>query len=266
VKLSDAVRRAALFPESDLPAPPPGHTSRRVEVEGIYVFLPTTHPLGMVFPEQLEEDRIDHVVGAVREFLTAEGRGRAIWIVSEAAEPPALAERLRSFGMKPNDEPGVEERHADMVCLEEPPPGPSGVVARRAEAFEEFLAGLLVVTDAIEMDASVRSTFEERAAEMWAFHDSPGTNEVFVAFVDDRIVSFGGARFGRNAVSLAGAGTHPDYRGSGAYRALVHARWNAAVERGVPVLTVGAGAMSRPILERLGFSIVGWTENLVDDF
>ena len=36
--------------------------------------------------------------------------------------------------------------------------------------------------------------------------------------------------------------------------------------RGTPVLTVGAGAMSRPILERLGFSIVGWADNLLDEF
>jgi hypothetical protein len=37
-----------------------------------------------------------------------------------------------------------------------------------------------------------------------------------------------------------------------------------AVERGTPVLTVGAGEMSRPILERPGFSIVGWEDCLLD--
>jgi GNAT superfamily N-acetyltransferase len=66
-------------------------------------------------------------------------------------------------------------------------------------------------------------------------------------------------------VYLAGGGTRPDRRGRGAYRALVRARWDAAVERGTPALTVGAGAMSRPILERLGFAIVGWADCLVDD-
>jgi hypothetical protein len=72
----------------------------------------------MVFPEQLAESRIELVVGAVREFLTAEGREKAIWSVSEQAEPSDLVERLLAFGMKPNDVPGVEERHAEMVCLE----------------------------------------------------------------------------------------------------------------------------------------------------
>ena len=42
-------------------------------------------------------------------------------------------------------------------------------------------------------------------------------------------------------------------RGRGAYRAIVRARWDEAVRRGTPALAVGAGAMSRPILERLGF-------------
>jgi len=62
----------------------------------------------------------------------------------------------------------------------------------------------------------------------------------------------------------AGGGTRPEHRGRGAYRALVRARWDAAVERGTPILTVGAGAMSRPILERLGFTIVGWEDCLLD--
>lgn len=45
-------------------------------------------------------------------------------------------------------------------------------------------------------------------------------------------------------------------RGRGAYRAVVRVRWDAAVERGTPALAVGAGSMSRPILERLGFDHV----------
>ena len=45
-------------------------------------------------------------------------------------------------------------------------------------------------------------------------------------------------------------------RGRGAYRAVVRARWDAAVARGTPALAVGAGPMSRPILERLGFEQV----------
>ena len=51
-------------------------------------------------------------------------------------------------------------------------------------------------------------------------------------------------------------GTSPAARGQGAYRALVRARWDEAVQVGQPALVVHAGAMSRPILERLGFHAV----------
>jgi hypothetical protein len=55
-------------------------------------------------------------------------------------------------------------------------------------------------------------------------------------------------------------------RGRGVYRALVRARCDAVVERNTPALTVGAGRMSQPILERLGFITVGWIDCLLDRF
>ena len=43
------------------------------------------------------------------------------------------------------------------------------------------------------------------------------------------------------------------WRGRGAYRALVSARWGDAVRLGKPALVIQAGALSRPILARCGF-------------
>jgi hypothetical protein len=56
----------------------------------------------------------------------------------------------------------------------------------------------------------------------------------------------------------------PEARGRGAFRALVRARWDEAVRRGKPTLLVGAGKMSRPILERLGFATLAELHVLVD--
>lgn len=53
--------------------------------------------------------------------------------------------------------------------------------------------------------------------------------------------------------TLGGAGTHPDFRGRGIYRALVAARVSEARRRGVRYLVAEAWPDSRPILERLGF-------------
>jgi hypothetical protein len=56
----------------------------------------------------------------------------------------------------------------------------------------------------------------------------------------------------RNAAATAA----PSARRRGVYRALVAERWREAVARDTPALTVQAGAMSRPILEKLGFITV----------
>jgi hypothetical protein len=44
----------------------------------------------------------------------------------------------------------------------------------------------------------------------------------------------------------------------------VRARWDAAVAHDTHALTVTAGRLSRPILERLGFVTVGWVDCLLD--
>ena len=61
-----------------------------------------------------------------------------------------------------------------------------------------------------------------------------------------------------------GGATLPAARGRGVYTSLVHARWDEAVERGVPRLVVSAGPMSAPILERLGFLRLGGVRLLRD--
>jgi predicted acetyltransferase len=63
---------------------------------------------------------------------------------------------------------------------------------------------------------------------------------------------------------LISGGVLAEARGRGAYRALVRARWEDAVEAGQPALVVHAGAMSRPILERLGFQVAAEQEVLLD--
>lgn len=267
VTVPDHIRRAALFPEADLLALPPEHPTRRVSVAGVFVRLPAALPIAMVSPERIAESEVDQVVDEVRRFLRAEGRAKAVWFVSEEASPGDLAKRLQMLGMRPSDVPGVEARDAAMVCVEPPPPGPPGVVARRAASFDEFLAAQLVMCDAFEMDDQMRRSSEKRAELLWPVESGNGTGPgaTYVALLDGEVVAFAGALYGRSAVYLGGGGTRPDQRGRGAYRALVRARWDAAVERGTPVLTVGAGAMSRPVLERLGFSIVGWADCLLDD-
>jgi GNAT superfamily N-acetyltransferase len=87
---------------------------------------------------------------------------------------------------------------------------------------------------------------------------------MYLAWADGEPVAVGDMFLLPFAGFLAGAATLRDYRGRGAFRALVRARWEAAEERGTPALIVGAGKMSRPILERLGFSTVSEQRLLLD--
>ena len=118
--------------------------------------LPGGLPLGLVLPERIEESEVEHVVDSVRRLHRAEQRERALWFVPEAASPADLAQRLLTLGMRPNDFPGADARGAQMVCLEAPPPGPPGVVARPAATFDEFLQSRLVLADSMGLDDATR--------------------------------------------------------------------------------------------------------------
>ena len=79
---------------------------------------------------------------------------------------------------------------------------------------------------------------------------------LYAAWIDGRIAGAGAAYFSPRGFLMAGGSTAHWARGRGAYRALVRARWDDAAARGTPALAVQAGAMSAPILRRLGFETV----------
>jgi predicted N-acetyltransferase YhbS len=87
----------------------------------------------------------------------------------------------------------------------------------------------------------------------------------FIALIDGEVVGSAGCAYNDAGVYLGGGNVLPAYRGRGVYRALVRARWDAAVARGTPALVTQAGHMSRPILERLGFRTVCEVRGLLDE-
>jgi hypothetical protein len=64
---------------------------------------------------------------------------------------------------------------------------------------------------------------------------------------------------GSRCAGLWGGSTLATHRGRGIYRALVRTRANEAARRGFTLLQVDATEDSRPILERLGMTVVGTT-------
>ncbi|MBA2357966.1 MAG: GNAT family N-acetyltransferase, partial [Actinobacteria bacterium] len=141
---------------------------------------------------------------------------------------------------------------------------PDDVEARAAETLDEFTRAREIQWEAFRIPARERA--EQRAAMegIWADRDAPGAASTFLAWLGGEPVATALAVFADHGALLIGGATLPEARGRGAYRALVRARWDEAVRRGTPALVVQAGAMSRPILDRVGFAPVCEIEILVD--
>jgi hypothetical protein len=82
----------------------------------------------------------------------------------------------------------------------------------------------------------------------------PDYLSVFVAYVENQPACAGWIYYSSpHFAGLWGGSTLATYRGRGLYTAVLAARVREARARGVPYLTIDAGSMSRPIVERLGF-------------
>jgi GNAT superfamily N-acetyltransferase len=130
------------------------------------------------------------------------------------------------------------------------------------EEWAEYAAVADVVRTVFGMPEVAEEELRERHAEYLAALDLGTT---LFAAIDGHIVAGAHAAFGTAGINLFGASVAPEARGQGVYRSLVLARWDLAVERGTPALTVQAGRMSRPICERMGFAFVEAVRVFVDD-
>jgi hypothetical protein len=212
---------------------------------------------------RLAPDEVAPAVAELRALFRARGRQEVTWEVGPASTPSDLVERLLALGMTPDDEPVV----AGMVLSCPLPETASDVTpdltvqpitdfAGFRERFRIYRRCFGVGRPAATED-EIRADFERRIGREEHVRR-------YLAFSGGEAVAAADAIFVERAVALAGGATLPEARGKGAYRALLAARFRDAVARGTPVLVVQAGAMSRPILERLGFKTVARVRILVD--
>lgn len=209
---------------------------------------------------RLDPDEVPEAIHEVREEIARRGHREAVWRVGSSATPADLVDRLAAHGFIPSNRPGDEPHLTSMVLTDEPPPV-DGVEARRIASAKELKLASAISSAAFgegedELDWDVRFV-SERAGHI---------PRMYLAFVDGAPVGAARALVEDDcpAVMLVSGGVLAEARGRGAYRALVRARWDEAVAAGKPALVVHAGAMSRPILERLGFHAVAEQEVLLD--
>jgi GNAT superfamily N-acetyltransferase len=265
--LPEHVRETAVFHVHHGPEPPTGHPVERVLMAGL-ALLTLPGPTGsLVEPRDLGGRDIDEVVAIVRAHYRARDKDCAVWSVPEAARPEGLVGALRDCGLAVLDELPFEARVAGMALAREPPPGPPEVETRGVDSLEDFLVAQTLADDAFAMPEAERRAWEKTSEARWKLEAAGVANtRTFIASVDGEPLGSAGALLCPGHVLLVGGAVREDARGRGIYRALIRARWDAAVARGTPLLTVSAGRMSRPVLERAGFTIAGWSDTLIDRF
>jgi hypothetical protein len=203
------------------------------------------HTWAQVERLRLREDELPDAIAAVDAFMHEAGPTRASWWLTERSTP--AEEAFLAAGLKRVE---GDYLHAAMVLTSEPPTV-DGIEAHPVETIEEYAEARRLALDAFGNPHQRVPTDADLAAE-WEHQADP----TFAAWLDGRIAATGKAVYTRAGGYLLGGSTAPWARGRGAYRAVVRARWDEAVRRGTPALVVGAGSMSRPILERLGFEQV----------
>lgn len=219
-----------------------------------YATMPTSDgPATWVTLTRLSDATID---AAIDEVLAAHGSGGELeWKTFDLDTPADLRERLVRRGFVPEEPEALLA--LDLTAVDVAQWSPAACTVRQLTAVDDFTA-LVAARGATDEDGWERFV-EQLAGEYQA---APDRMNIYVAEVDGRPVSTGWIRFhpGCAFADLWGGATQPAYRGRGIYRALVAARARAAMDRQVRFLTVDAGPMSRPILERLGFQFLMYTQ------
>ncbi len=200
-------------------------------------------------------------VEQVRTIAREADRSRVSWWVGELSTPDDIVDLLAAEGLLPDD----DEPLLASLALDRPPGGtPPPVEIVRVESLDDFLAAQEIDLITMGVPPDEREPILEGNREHWDAVREEGILQSYLARVDGRFVAFARSAFGAHGVALLGGGTLEADRGNGYYTALVHARWRDAAERGTPLLCIQAGAMSRPILEGLGFAHLGEIRILVD--
>jgi hypothetical protein len=249
------LREIAEYPNSFGPL---GPSDERIETDRYTLCMGPGKTWNTVQRQRFRAGDVDDVLEEVRSLLRARDRGTTQWEVGSSAEPPNLVDLLLDRGLIRDKDPYA----VALVLAEAPPPPAPGIIARRAETFEEYAAANDVQWQAFEMPEDEVAEGRALLAQRW--REAPSI--MHAVWLDGEIVSAGTCAPTQHGLLLYGGATVSRARGRGAYRALLRARWDEAVARGTPALITQGGSMSRPILERLGFEPVGHVHMLLDEF
>jgi GNAT superfamily N-acetyltransferase len=255
VDVPEPVRRQAVHPFLELPAP---RHIRRIRVAGVQVAI-TPWPSAQIVDVVDPELDVGAAVEAARAVAREHEKTTLGWWV--APEHDHVVAQLEKHGLVNEDTPGFEAVENAMALVEAPAGSlVTDVEVTEVATLEDFVAASRLGEEVFGMQELPDDVLEVRFREM---RESPSARS-FLARLDGRPVGSAFAALGDAGVNLFGGGVHPEARGRGVYRALTQARWELAVGRGTPALTVQASAMARPVCERFGFVFVAPVRVFVD--
>ena len=258
MEFPEEVRRLALDPFGELPAP---REVERVQLDGAVISIDPWPAAQIVRPVDDGPADVAATVEAARAVARERGKRVLAWWIT--SDHDGLSAALEEAGLVNADTPGFEAVENGMALLSPPTRRPAddvqiGVV----ETWENFAAVAEVTRAVFEMPEVSEADLRQRYTDYLAARDLGAT---LFAAIAGRIVGGAYAAFGTAGINLFGASVVPEARGRGVYGSLVLARWDLAVTRGTPALTVQAGRMSRPLCERMGFAFVGAVHLFVDE-
>jgi hypothetical protein len=216
-------------------------------------------PAGGAYRLRFQPKAVAERVDAVRSWFRERRRGQFLWWIGPSATPSDLEARLLARGATP-----WEDGVITVMVTEQPPPDRPEAQVRRVERFEEFALAREIAWEVADFTDEQADEARATLPAKWEERLRTENGATYLAYVDGEAVASAEMLFLPFCGFLSGASTRPAFRGRGAFRALVRARWDEAVRRGTPALVVGAGRMSGPILERIGFRAVAEQHLLLD--
>lgn len=199
----------------------------------------------------------------IRALLRSEGRASADWEVGSSATPAALADELAALHLQPAAPPF--QTTAALVLPDTPPQLgalPDTIRITRVTTLADFRRAQEIYWRCFSFtpDDAAQAGVEVDFRRL----NTSSTWLRYLAWRGEEAVGAADAALAPAAVVMFGGATLPQARGQGVYRALVWARWQEALRHGTPYLITQAGALSRPVLLRLGFVQTAQIRNFVD--
>jgi hypothetical protein len=228
-------------------------TRREVTPELVRHIVISGSGAGTIVYSQLNEENADKIISEQVSYFERIGQDFE-WKLYDYDRPSDLKERLRAYGFT------VEEAEAIMVLDLEDAPAifwqPVNPAVRRITDPEKISEVMAVQEQVWGEDFSWLADYLGET-----LRKDPERMSVYMAYVNEQPASAAWIYFPKHSqfASLWGGSTLSSFRKQGLYSGLLAVRAQEARARQVRYLTVDASAMSRPILEKVGFEMIAFS-------